>query len=270
MINDSIRARIRHPMLRAETFSRLIRIDWANPFTRISRVGFTLIELLVVIAIIAILAALLLPALSKAKERGRRVICMSNLKQIHLADTAMRDDYDGVIPMPAGYQSVTPNGCNGGIDCWNNGWTTHGNANLERHNLPVLSGQTYALGYIKDWHVFYCPSAAASSPNGYLGNKPYWDYGITNWGPGGAIWVSCPYVLWYFPGKTNIVNPTETVYAFDASDSRGSGPSAHGDSYFNVIYHDGHVRPWIDKYNWLFLYGNTGGNGEFLYIEAND
>lgn len=60
--------------------------------------GFTLIELLVVVAIIAILAALLMPALSSAREKGKQAVCANNLRQIALVFRVYAEDHEGFFP----------------------------------------------------------------------------------------------------------------------------------------------------------------------------
>ncbi|MEI9864181.1 MAG: prepilin-type N-terminal cleavage/methylation domain-containing protein [Limisphaerales bacterium] len=68
-----------------------------KPFKNVRR-GFTLIELLVVIAIIAILAAMLLPALARAKESGKRIACVNNLRQLGIAAQLYAGDNQGTYP----------------------------------------------------------------------------------------------------------------------------------------------------------------------------
>jgi prepilin-type N-terminal cleavage/methylation domain-containing protein/prepilin-type processing-associated H-X9-DG protein len=107
--------------------------------------AFTLIELLVVIAIIAILAAMLLPALSQAREKARAISCMNNMRQIGQASVIYASDNDGHLP--AAPCRETPD-----TDQYRHfAWTMA--------NVPVANLQGGTLwNYVQSEKAFMCPS----------------------------------------------------------------------------------------------------------------
>ena len=112
---------------------------------------FTLIELLVVIAIIAVLAAMLLPALTKARDKADAISCTSNLKQIGLGFTMYASDYKNWNC----YQYSRPNGSG---------------------KAPCIWWQDTIAPYVGDYNVFQCPT---DSPASVSSSRPESDSVVT-------------------------------------------------------------------------------------------
>ena len=131
--------------------------------------GFTLLELLVVIAIIAILAALLLPVLSRVKERALGVQCLGNAKQLQLAWYLYTDDFHDFIPGNNWWMEAGINGMSRGPFNWLTGWedvTVIDNTDNTNTAL-FLDPQWSSLGtYTKSAAIYLCPASRIAVKEG--------------------------------------------------------------------------------------------------------
>jgi prepilin-type N-terminal cleavage/methylation domain-containing protein/prepilin-type processing-associated H-X9-DG protein len=223
--------------------------------------AFTLIELLVVIAIIGILAGMLLPALAKAREKGRCAVCVSNLHQISVAIRLYADDHAEQMPPPS-YGS-------GAQD-----WPMILGSYMPQKGPVDLNGSGVNIAAANP--VFVCPSAQYP---GFQNQQLNETYACTGAMLGPNIGQAFPTTsLTAMQPRLDITvtsNPSETPLIFDSKinsqnsplkpdcrsnigwdsgyaehDLQTGGPSTctwldfrHSNNTMNILYYDGSVRP---------------------------
>ena len=212
--------------------------------------GFTLIELLVVIAIIAILMGILMPALNRAREQGRRAACLSNLKQLQLAWLMYNDENDGLIVNGAGGVGTAP----WVGKCWASDYSSGGQLDEEVQKEEIKKGALYP--YVRDTKMFKCPTGTRGEMLTYAAMDGVNGLSRTGTSSGGKSVRVGKTVLW-LKRDSDIVSPgaayrmvfidegwvTPDSYAthYQQATWWDDAPVRHGDGT-NVSFADGHVE----------------------------
>ncbi len=132
-----------------------LEIKVSNRASKRFLTGFTLVELLVVIAIIAILMAILLPALNRAREQGKRAVCLNNMRQLMLAWILYADDFDDKIVNGDG-------GHNHGNEiawvgkCWHNNYGSGEQLPVQDQKNGIMAGALWP--YCLNVKLYKCPT----------------------------------------------------------------------------------------------------------------
>jgi prepilin-type N-terminal cleavage/methylation domain-containing protein/prepilin-type processing-associated H-X9-DG protein len=260
-----------------------IRIAEPGPFYRNAASppgrGFTLIELLVVIAIIAILASLLLPALSRVREKSKQTYCLNNLHQMGVAVFLYADDHQDRLPTPFFDPDLLPgNGPYYSYLLFGWGGTVGRSAEPK---LAVNLGLVYIGKYLPTPGVFYCPSSRQQKWFRVVFEKQYFESPKVPW-PMYAVDGQVNMTYNYFPqtdvpakkeneaklGWTRVAHKqteltsqrsmeTDLIYTWGTM-AHTSGKNPYG---VNVLFGDGHVKFSTTKAAFdPKLWGGTGPN----------
>ena len=183
---------------------------------------FTLIELLVVVAIIGILASLLLPSLGVAREKTKRAVCKSNIKQIGVAMTMYGDNNNGKLPVSTDWATTIKDPSGG------------------------LRQMGYFYEYLKVVEIFYCPGMPNTSIGGYNfsleGNRNVWE--------NNSGWVQAAYSYRKYSDDRNYslsVLDSETSIITDGHHELWGdrfGTFLHTSDGFNSMYGDTSIS-WV-------------------------